>query len=218
MSKKTTILLFILALGVVTLVVLLSKRNAMTEETTSGLSSSTALPFPEAQQGGVSQSSNDEFSSLLSNISRISIDTSLFTNPAYLMLRNYPVALGTDVIGRANPFAPVGSDSQLAPGSSAVMIQTLQPGKITSTSAEFGAQITLSDTIPTSIVFEYGVSDTFGNPTAPVTVTKSGTTLLTVTQLLPETTYYVRAVAVRGGQTITSQTMSFITPKATVRR
>lgn len=215
MTKKAKTLLIILVIGVIILLVLLSQKKAATPAPQGTLTSSTALPFPETQT--TTPSNSDEFSALLSNISRISIDTTLFTNPAYLMLRGFPVSLGTDVVGRNNPFAPVGTDG-VSVGTTAVMIQTLQPGKVTSTSAEFGAQVTLSDTVPTSVVFEYGPSDIFGKVTTPIVVTKSGTTLVTVTQLLPETTYYVRSVAVRGGETVTSQTMSFITPKASVRR
>jgi hypothetical protein len=123
------------------------------------------------------------------------------------------VALGTDVVGRNNPFAPIGVDSNNPITTKDVTIQTIQSGKVTSTTAELGAQVTLTDTVPTTIIFEYGISDTFGNVTAPVVLTKSGTSLVTITKLIPETTYYVRAVAVRGSSTTIANTTSFITTK-----
>jgi hypothetical protein len=154
---------------------------------------------------------SDEFSVLLSSIKRINIDTSLFNNKAYQLLRDFPVSLGSEVVGRTNPFAPVGTDSDGAPFS--LVIQTVQPGKLTATSAEFGAQITLPDTVPTSVVFEYGTTDSFGSATAPIVVTKSSTTLFTITKLNPDTNYFVRAVAVRGSNSIVGNTLSFTTNK-----
>jgi hypothetical protein len=94
-----------------------------------------------------------------------------------------------------------------------LVIQTVQPGKLTATSAEFGAQITLPDTVPTSVVFEYGTTDSFGSATAPIVVTKSSTTLFTITKLNPDTNYFVRAVAVRGSNSIVGNTLSFTTNK-----
>lgn len=177
----------------------------------SPLSSTTGtIPLPGANVN--SKSSADEFSTLLSSVKSITIDTSLFDNPAYKMLRDFPVALGSDVVGRANPFAPVGTD---AGGDipADVVVQTLQSGKITGTTAEFGAQVTVADTVPTNVVFEYGTSDTFGSITPTITFTKSGTVLFTASKLLPETTYYVRAIAVRGVSTTTANTTSFTTTK-----
>jgi hypothetical protein len=214
MSKKVKIFAIIaVALAVIIFgsSFLGNKKVATTVQTKSPLSSSTGVvPLPGANTQ--SNASSDEFSNLLSSIKRISIDTSLFDNPAYKMLRDFPVSLGSDIVGRVNPFAPIGTDIGGEPVQT-VYIDTLQSGKVTGTTAEFGAQISLADTTPTSIVFEYGMSDTFGNATTPVIVTKSGTTLVTVTKLSPETTYYVRAIAVRGSLTTTGNTTSFTTTK-----
>ena len=179
-------------------------------KSTSPLASTTGVvPLPGANN---SKSSADEFSTLLSSVKSITIDTSLFDNPAYKMLRDFPVALGSDVVGRTNPFAPVGTDAGLGIPAD-VVVQTLQSGKITGTTAEFGAQVTVADTVPTNVVFEYGTSDTFGSVTPTITFTKSGTVLFTASKLLPETTYYVRAIAVRGSSTTTANTTSFTTTK-----
>ena len=175
------------------------------------VSDTSTIPLPVSS--GTQKQSNDEFSTLLSNISRISIDTSLFENRAYRMLRDFPISLGSDIVGRINPFAPVGTDLSTGDMPLDLSIQTLQAGKVTKSSAEFGAQLSVSDKNPTSIVFEYGISDTFGNATDPLTVTKSGTTLITVQGLDPETTYYVRAVAVHGSTTATGNITSFTTKR-----
>jgi len=164
-----------------------------------------AVPAPSGQ----ANTKGSEFALLLTSVKSISIDTSIFTNPAYKALRDFPVTLGTDTIGRVNPFAPVGSDA--AVGAANLTIQTLQPGKVTSTTAEFAAQVSFSTTAPVSVVFQYGTSDVFGRATAPSVMTKSGTALQLVKDLQPNTTYYVQAVAVVGSATTTGNTMSFTT-------
>ncbi len=215
MSKKVKILILVIV-GVIIAVFVMSsigsKNVPASSQTTSPLSSTTGvIPLPNADKNQATAAS-DEFSNLLSSIKRITIDTSLFDNPAYKMLRDFPVSLGSEIVGRTNPFAPIGSDAG-STSTADVFVDTLQSGKVTSTTAEFGAQITVADTVPTSVVFEYGVNDTFGSATSPVVVTKNGTTLVTVTKLIPQTTYYVRAIAVRGSLTTTGNTTSFTTTK-----
>ncbi len=175
------------------------------------LSSTTGMiPLPGAPT--VNTTSADEFSKVLSTIKSITIDTSLFQNRAYMMLRDFPVSLGTDIAGRVNPFAPIGSDAS-TPVVETAVIQTLQAGKINKTGAELGAQITVTQGIQTTVVFEYGTTDTFGSATNPITVSKSGTVLSTITGLTPGTTYYTRAVAIIGASTTTANTTSFVTTK-----
>lgn len=213
MSKKLKIVIIVVIILIVGIggASLLGNKTPVPVKSSSPLTSSSG----SAPAGTTSQNSasSDEFSNLLSSVKRITIDTSIFDNPAYKMLRDFPVSLGSDIVGRVNPFAPIGTDSASSAPTQDVYVDTLQSGKVTSTTAEFGAQLSLSDTVPTSVVFEYGTSDIFGNTTTPVVVTKSGTTLVTVTKLLPETTYYVRAVTVRGSSTTTGNTTTFTTTK-----
>lgn len=214
--KKKLLFILIIVVAIGGVVVYLSAQQRMKNtptQTTGGLAVTTDAGIPGGMN--LTPAPTDEFSSLLSNINRITIDTSLFQNSSYKALRDYPVTLGTDIVGRVNPFAPLGTD--VGGVSTAPVVQTLQPGKITATTGEFGATVSFVGD-PVGVVFEYGTSDTFGTTTTPVTLTKSGTALFTVKQLAPETTYFVRAVAVRGADTTTAQTMSFTTPKATIRR
>lgn len=213
MSKKVKIFaIVVIALAVIVFGVsfINSRKAPAPNKSNNPLTSTTGVvPLPGM---ATSQANSDEFSALLSNIKRITIDTSLFDNVAYKMLRDFPVSLGSDIVGRINPFAPIGTDIGGAQ-SQEIFVDTLQSGKVTSTTAEFGAQLDLPDTTPTSVVFEYGTTDTFGSATSPVVVTKSGTTLVTATKLTPETTYYVRAIAVRGSVTTTGNTTLFTTTK-----
>lgn len=212
MSKKVKIfsIVVIVIAGIIFATSFLGSKTPVPAKSTSPLSSTTGvIPLPGAT---TSKSSADEFSTLLSSVKSITIDTSLFNNPAYKMLRDFPVSLGSDVVGRTNPFAPIGSDIGTGIPED-IVVQTLQSGKITGTTAEFGAQITVADTVPSNVVFEYGTSDTFGSVTPAITFTKSGTVLFTASKLLPETTYYVRAIAVRGSNTTTANITSFTTTK-----
>lgn len=214
MSKKIKTLAFI-ALAIAVIFVgysfMSSKKTASTGSSSNPLVSTTGvIPLPGAPS--TTPSSADEFSTILSKINSITIDTSLFSNRAYMMLRDFPVSLGSDVVGRADPFAPIGTDSG-GPVSQDISIQTIQAGKVTGTTAEAGAQITVPNSTPTTVIFEYGTSDTFGNATAPIVVKKNGTVLATLTGLTPQTQYFVRAVAVSGGATTTANTTSFVTTK-----
>ncbi len=207
MSKKIKafVIVILIIIGIV-LAVSYAGNKTPTPAVEGALSSSKAAGVPLS----TTEATVNDFTSSLSTIKGISIDTSIFSNPAYQALRDYPVALGTDVVGRPNPFAPIGSDVG-APVSTQVQFETLQPGKITATTAQLGAQAIVSDIAQTSVVFEYGTSDLFGSATPPVPLTKNGTVLYTATVLAPATTYYVRAVLAQGSITTVGNTMSFTT-------
>jgi hypothetical protein len=178
-----------------------------------GLDTTGVAALPTGGSGSVNDQSIDQFADLLSTIQSISIDTTIFQDPAYLSLRDHPIVLGSDVIGRVNPFVPVGTDSGAGTTTATVSVQTLAAGKITKNTAEFGALVTLGDTSPVTVIFEYGTSDAFGSATSPLTASHSGTTLSTATDLSPGTLYYVRAMVVKGSITTPGNTMTFTTAK-----
>jgi hypothetical protein len=125
-------------------------------------------PLGSSSAAGVASSPNatsvpNDFSLLLSTVKSINIDTSIFTDPTYKTLRDHPIDLGTEDIGRPNPFAPVGIDigtisgtgsTTTAPAAASIDVQTLQPSKVSTTSASFGARITLPDASPATLTFE----------------------------------------------------------------
>ena len=214
MSKKIKIFaLIVLILAIIIGASAYFGRQSTTDTSTSPLSSSAS------KAAGVPLATNTaaatEFSGILSTIKSIVIDTSVFTDPAYKALRDYPITLGSDTRGRPNPFAPVGYDVGLIGGmttpTDTVQFETLQPNKITSTTAEFGAQALLSSTDQATVIFEYGINDLLGSATAPLPLSKGGTALFRVTGLLPSTTYFVRAVLAQGSNTTNGNTMTFMT-------
>jgi len=212
MSKKVKIFSIAAAILIIIIVVSTFGGDKKTTTTTTGPLSSSAGVVPV---GGVSEQStaengpSGEFAVLLSSIKSIVIDDSIFSNPAYRALRDHPITLGTDIVGRTNPFAPVGTDG--VDLSSAPTVQTLQPGKITSNSAELSAQVSFSTSAPVTMVFQYGTTDQFGGVTVPQTLSKSGVAVATLTGLSSNTTYHVQAVAVVGSTTSNGNTMTFTT-------
>jgi hypothetical protein len=217
MSKKVKIFVIVIVVIIVIVIAISAFGSSSTPDTSStGLTSSasgTVIPGGPASDPAAGNA--NQFSLQLANIKNITLDTSIFSSPAYKALQDNPVVLGTAVIGRVNPFAPIGSDSSVTVAAPILNIQTLAPSKITSTSASLGALVTISTATPVNIVYNYGTSDQFGSATTPVTVTKTGTALLTITGLTPSTTYYVEAVAVQGSTTATGSIMSFTTTAAT---
>lgn len=211
MSKKVKIFVIVIAVIAVLIVIFNYVGGSTPAPASTGLTSSAGTVLPGGAAGDPSAATAGQFASTLSSINSINLDTSIFSNPAYQALRDYPVALGTAIIGRTNPFAPVGSDTGGSSATPSLQIQTLAPGKVVKDSAELGALVTVNNTLPVSVVFQYGTTNTFGSTTAPVKVTKSGTALFTAKGLAPGTTYYVEAVAVQGSFTATGTSMSFTT-------
>ena len=216
MSKKIkifAIIALVIALIIVVVTIVSKKSSVVPRVSDSPLSSSAASKVAGVPLQTTSAPVS-EFSGVLSSIKSIILDTTIFTDPAYLALRDYPITLGSDYRGRPNPFAPVGYDIGTISGvvaASEVQFETLQPGKITAKTAEFGAQAILSTTDQANVVFEYGTNDMLGSATAPVGLSKSGTALVRVTGLTPATTYYVRAVLTQGSITKTGNIMTFTT-------
>lgn len=214
MSKKIktfAIVALILAVIIAVSAYVAGSGTAKTSSSPRTLTSSTGSKAAGVSTGVITPTQQNDFSTLLSTVKGIAIDTSVFENPAYKALRDYPIALGIDTVGRPNPFAPIGYDIADAPVAKQVQFETLQPSKIKSTSAEFAAQAILSDTTQTNVVFEYGLNDTFGNATPPIPVTKNGAVLYTAKGLTPGTTYSVRAVLAQGSNITTGNTMVFTT-------
>jgi hypothetical protein len=218
MSKKVKI--FAIIVGIIIVLILaftyLGKGSSTpaSTDTDSDLSSSAGTTNVVSSGGDAVSSdiSTADFNTLLANISSINLDTSIFSNPAYMALQDNPVDLGTAVVGRVNPFAPIGTDAPQA--ASSLSVQTLTPATILSTSAQFGALVSTQSTASTTIVFQYGLDDTVSSTSDPVNVNSDGTALFTATNLTPDTTYYVKAVAVQGSTTATGSLLSFTTAAA----
>ena len=132
MSKKVKV--FAIVILIITALIALSayfgnSTGSTTPKTVSPINSSSKVAgVPTAV---ITPTQGNDFSAILSTVNGINIDTSIFSNPAYKTLRDYPVALGSDIVGRPNPFAPIGYDVATAPLTpTQIQFETLQPSKI----------------------------------------------------------------------------------------
>jgi hypothetical protein len=188
-----------------------SKKNTTAEP----LSSQTGV----TENAGATNSQtvdSDQFLGLLLSISSIALDDSLFMTSSFRSLRDFSTTLTKDTTnGRPNPFAPLGQDAALDTGASSYTVTTMQPAQITSTTA------VLSATLPRGLVpaerwFEWGTEDTepFQNQTPKVQQNlNTGTYGFTLSNLTPNTVYYVRAAARVGTTQFFGTVVPFQTPR-----
>ncbi len=207
MSKKVKIFSLIVVISAIFIFVYYFSGSKKDETTTKESITSTNIPV-----GNITKEQS-EFSKALSDIKSIVIDTSIFSNQAYKTLRDHPISLGTDILGRNNPFDPIGVEDSFIEEISSSEIQTLQPTKITNNSVDLGAQVTINGQNPGNVIFEYGISELFGQATQIIPVEKSGVVILKITKLIPDTTYFVRAILSQGANITPANTMTFKTNK-----
>jgi hypothetical protein len=108
-SIKNIIIFLGIGLAMVLMYVFFIKGNG--EE--ANLTTTTTMPV----QGGtastteVSGTMGQDFLGLLLNVKNIKLDSTIFSNPAFISLHDSSILLIPDGNeGRANPFAPIGSD------------------------------------------------------------------------------------------------------------
>ena len=94
-------------------------------------------------------------------------------------------------------------------------IVTNEPTLELSTSAVLNGTLAISGQGITTW-FEYGTTDALGTKTTAVPQSTAGIYSTNITGLSPDTTYYVKAVASIGGQTISGNLISWQTP--TIKR
>ena len=230
MNKKLKILILIVILAVAGFFIYSLLQKNVPQPTQSGLSSTGAvLGGAAAKQDTTSLAGLDDFSAALASIRTVSIDTSIFADPAYKTLQDNPISLGTEVIGRTNPFAPVGTDtaSQAFPLSvpstmtsantevvsiNGASISTGTPTNINKTTVTLAAQVSLDPGATATIVFAYGDTDALGSVTTPIKIKASGPVNFPLKKLIAGTQYYVQAtMTLPDGTTTVGDIISFNT-------
>jgi len=157
-----------------------------------GLSVSAEVPISSdsslvSQNKGSSPSGNESLSldtsflASLASLTRIKIDTSLFSNDSFKRLKDNTVKLEQVASGRPNPFAPVNApiNNGIVPFSSIV---TNQPVQITNKTAILSGIINNTTGI-TDTYFEYGTTETLGKVTAKAEPSLIGTFITTINNL-----------------------------------
>jgi hypothetical protein len=166
-----------------------------------------------AQSLGPDGDVGDKFLALLLNMRTIKFNQEIFASPSFMVLKDFSTVLipeGNE--GRPNPFAPVGQDVLLP--TQTFTVTTNQPTNVTMTSATFVASMS-QGAIADTRYFEYGTAETvpLANITARVQQNlNTGAFTFNMTGLLPNTTYYVRAVATINGIVIYGNVVNFKTP------
>lgn len=220
MSKKLKITFFIvLVLFLVFVVFRQGERNKKVD--TSGIVSDgeniSLSVDPNEAPPTLSTEELSEFSSILSVLQSVQIDTGLFSTNTFISLKDNSVDLGDIVVGRKNPFSKIGEDgggvllSQL--NSQAFSIETVQPDPktITSNSVEFVAFVEFQGGIPVDVFFEYGYEREKTQSTSPTRVTSSGFVKINIANLQEGKTYKVSSIGARGNNRKIGSPMTFTT-------
>lgn len=148
------------------------------------------------------------FLATLTSLTKIHIDTSIFSNEAFKKLQDNTVVLEKPDPGRTNPFAPIDGDTGGTLLSSPVT--TNEALQVTTKSAVLSGTVA-NPTGITATYFEYGPTPTFGKTTPSSTPSLIGTYVSTITKLAPQTTYFYRAVAKVNGTLLYGEVLSFVT-------
>lgn len=157
--------------------------------------------------------SDTAFINTLLSLKKIKIDTSLFSNKAFTILRDNSVQISLDnnSVGRPNPFLLMGAES-VDTTSQVVLpdVSTNDPTLITEKSVVLNGRVNQENT--TSVYFEYGTNETtLDKTTKPAKQSLIGDFNVSVTGLITKTTYFARAAAKINGKIIYGEIINFTT-------
>ena len=134
---KNIIIIAVVAIALIVAFLVFFKKPAQTADLVS-TSASTQTASSDASASAGSPIGQDFLTTLL-NVKSIKLDDSIFSNPAFLGLRDTSIQLVQDPTqeGRPNPFAPIGSDAVTpsAPSSTTSSSTTTSTSSTSSTSS-----------------------------------------------------------------------------------
>lgn len=149
------------------------------------------------------------FIATLASLTKIKIDTTLFTNKSFQNLNDNTVNLEAGIPGRGNPFSPIKFDNLgNSPYSSSVT--TNEPFEVKSKTAVLSGSVS-EVALVTGAYFEYGPTEQLGQKTGTATVSLIGTFISNVINLSSKTTYFYKACAKISGVTYCGEVVSFYT-------
>jgi hypothetical protein len=154
------------------------------------------------------------FINTLLSLNVIKIDTSLFSNKAFSMLKDNSVKIELDPnsVGRPNPFLLTGTETitQTTTTVETPKIVTVEPTSITEKSVVLNGRV--NESTPSSVYFEYGLSeDKLDKKTSSAKLSLIGDFNTSVTGLKTKTTYFTRAVSKINTEFIYGEIISFTT-------
>lgn len=209
MKKLFTTILILSAIALLSFGAYVYFSNSLSVDAAdSSLSSSQGSPSPVNALASSDKISQDTaFLSTLTSLTKIKIDTSLFTDTSFNALNDNTVILEQSVPGRVNPFAPIEGQTPVSTDSPVV---TNPPTQITTKSAVLDGT-TNNVTGVTSVYFEYGPTPVLGKATPPTKQSLIGTFGANITGLTSGTTYFYRAAAKINGVVKYGDVISFNT-------
>lgn len=116
MAPKIKNIIIFVGIGVVLILVYVFFIKGDSEEAGLVSSSSPSVPATDGSTPAPAPAITQDFLAVLLNIKSIKLDDSIFSDMAFLNLRDSSILLTPDGNeGRPNPFAPIGSDVVAAP-------------------------------------------------------------------------------------------------------
>lgn len=150
------------------------------------------------------------FLSTLVSLKNIKIDIEFFDNQYFKTLKNNKINLTPVKAGRVNPFAQMGVDSQISPGSFSSVV-TNQATNITGNTAVLNGTLNVISGV-TDIYFSYGTtSQTLDEKVDVENPSFIGTFTKSVADLTPSTNYFFKACAKISNVDICGNVSSFTT-------
>lgn len=214
MNKTSNKILIILSVAILLLGVYVyfsNDLNVQAADSDSSLvssqSNSPVSPLNSASSDQISQ--DTAFLSTLISLTKIKIDTSIFSSTAFNSLNDNTVILESGIPGRPNPFAPVSTGLNPIKISDSPVVTNV-PTQITNKAALLNGTTNNTEGV-TSTYFEYGPTPTLGKITPVAKQSLIGTFGANITGLTPETTYFFRAVAKINGAVKYGDVISFNT-------
>jgi len=181
-------------------------QGSSLESSASGALASTTTPVVTST-GSVS--SDTAFLASLMSLNRIKIDTSIFTNKAFMALVNNSVKIDKVDPGRTNPFSPI-STVVVASVTPVAKVVTDPATTITDKSVILNGTINSTSGV-TDAYFEYGDTTNLSLTTPLVKPSLVGTFIKNVLGLTPKTDYFFRSCAKINGVATCGDVASFTT-------
>lgn len=196
--RNSIIFIAVFILAVIGYEVFFAKKSAAPSlQTTSGLGVTVPGAAAPVSASPDVNSVGSDFLSLLLSVQSIKLDDSVLSSKPFTVLQDFnrPIPPDTNP-GRQNPFAPIGADSTTV----STQVSTTNPSSITATSATLNGAVMVGGP-SVNRWFEYGTTQALGSLTVPKVQQNPGAFAEPISGLLPNTTYYAKAMASINGVT-----------------
>lgn len=212
------VLLAFIAFQVYKLIAPKSDTANQAESTKNGLINNSLQPAVSPKQESI-----ERLLSLLLSVNTIKLNSQIFNTSEFRSLKDFSLTDEQQSLdlsfGRANPFLPIGDESAGAlvapqPSSTTGLVKTSSVTNIAPTSVVLTGDNTYSNT--QEQYFEWGSTGVAPLGQTTPAISKTGNTFsYSLGNLLPDTTYYYRAVVkTKDGKLIVGEIKSFKTAKS----